>query len=65
MQYFISLGISGIHFKVGYFGGPLLNGTPKTQMAILLFLYCGEFVKTSNVLFHQMVFPIASSLLDF
>ena len=25
----------------------ILNGTAKTKLAILAFLYCGEFVKTS------------------
>ena len=32
----------GLHFKVSDFIG--LNGTSKTNLAILVFFYCGEFV---------------------
>ena len=45
MQNLISLGATGLYFKVGYFSGPV---NFKTQIPILAFLYCGEFVKTSS-----------------
>ena len=51
MQNLISLGTRGLHFKVGYFGNPV---NFKTQMAILAFLYCREFVKTSNLILLQL-----------
>ena len=46
----MSVSIRRLHFKVGDFIGQLIsNGTAKTKFAILAFLYCGEFVKNSNV----------------
>ena len=45
----MSLGIRGLHFKVaGHIGLVIVNGTAKTKLATLAFLFCGEFVKNSK-----------------
>ena len=42
----MSVGVRGLHSKVND-SMLILNGTTKTKLAILAFLYCGEIVKNS------------------
>ena len=38
------MGLRLLHFKIADFIGVVLNGTVKTKLAILAFLYSGEFL---------------------
>ena len=41
--------VIGLHFSgANFFGKVLSNGLAETKLAILAFLYCGEFVKSST-----------------
>ena len=41
--------VIGLHFSgADFFGQILSNGLAETKLAILAFLYCGEFVKNST-----------------
>ena len=42
------MGPRGLHLKIMKFI-VLVHGTVKIKLAILAFLYCGEFVKNSNM----------------
>ena len=51
----MSVGLKGLHFKVAGFIGLvnferlILKGTAKMKLAILAFLYFGEFVNNSKI----------------
>ena len=43
-----SLGVKGLYFKLeDVIGQSISNGTVKTKLALVAFLYCREFVKNS------------------
>ena len=53
------LGIRGLHFKVEISLVWLIsNGTEKMKLAILAFLYCGEFVKNPVINSYKSVYTV-------
>ena len=51
----MSVDIKELYFKVADFIG-LVHGAAKTKLAILAFMYCGEFVKNSSVKVISLLF---------